>query len=63
MAAQTDTLLRYRPWRGELHGPLWAALAMARASLWLMYRRWLYWDEDAADKLGRDGAVSDCVAS
>jgi ABC-type transport system involved in multi-copper enzyme maturation permease subunit len=43
MAAQTDTLLRYRPWRGTLHGPLWAALAMARASLRLMFRRRLYW--------------------
>ena len=43
MPAQTDTLLRYRPWRGTLHGPLWSALAMARASLKLMFRRRLYW--------------------
>jgi ABC-2 type transport system permease protein len=43
MAAQTDTLLRYRPWRGTLHGPVWSALAMARVSLRLMFRRRLYW--------------------
>ena len=43
MPAQTDTLLRYRPWRGTLHGPGWAALAMARTSLRLMFRRRLYW--------------------
>jgi ABC-2 type transport system permease protein len=43
MPAQTDTLLRYRPWRGELHGPTWSALAMARMSLRLMFRRRLYW--------------------
>jgi ABC-type transport system involved in multi-copper enzyme maturation permease subunit len=43
MPAHTDTLLRYRPWRGELHGPLWAAAAMARVSLRLMFRRRLLW--------------------
>jgi len=43
MPPQTDTLLRYRPWRGTLHGPLWSALAMARVSLRLMFRRRLYW--------------------
>lgn len=43
MPAQTDTLLRYRPWRGTLRGPGWAALAMARTSLRLMARRRLYW--------------------
>lgn len=43
MAAQTDTLLRYRPWRGRLHGPLSATVAMARASVRLMARRRLYW--------------------
>ncbi len=36
-------LLRYRPWRGTLHGPLWSALALARASLKLLFRRRLYW--------------------
>jgi len=43
MPAQTDTLLRYRPWRGTLRGPAWAALAMARSSVRLMARRRLYW--------------------
>ena len=43
MGAHTDTLLRYRPWRGELHGPIWSALVMARVSLRLMFRRKLYW--------------------
>lgn len=43
MPTQTDTLLRYRPWRGTLHGPVWSALAMARVSLRLMFRRRLYW--------------------
>lgn len=43
MPAHTDTLLRYRPWRGELHGPVWSALAMARVSLRLMFRRRLLW--------------------
>jgi ABC-2 type transport system permease protein len=43
MPAQTDTLLRYRPWRGTLRGPGWAALAMARSSVRLMARRRLYW--------------------
>ena len=43
MAAHTDTLLRYRPWRGEPHGPLFASVAMARVSLKLMLRRKLLW--------------------
>jgi ABC-type transport system involved in multi-copper enzyme maturation permease subunit len=43
MAAHTDTLLRYRPWRGEPHGPLVASVAMARMSLKLMLRRKLLW--------------------
>ncbi len=43
MPAQTDTLLRYRPWRGRLHGPAWASAAMARASVRLLARRRLYW--------------------
>ncbi|SRR6266540_6607590 len=46
MSANRETatsLLRYRPWRGTLHGPFWSALAMARASLKLMFRRRLYW--------------------
>lgn len=43
MAAQTDNLLRYRPWRGTPHGPLFASLAMARVSLRLLIRRRLLW--------------------
>jgi ABC-2 type transport system permease protein len=43
MAAQTDSLLRYRPWRGTPHGPIFASLAMARVSLKLMLRRRLLW--------------------
>ena len=43
MAAHTDTLLRYRPWRGVPHGPLLASVAMARVSLKLMIRRKLLW--------------------
>src|SRR5271155_4501057 len=39
----TDTLLHYRPWRGQLRGPLAAAEAMSRVSLKLMFRRKLYW--------------------
>jgi ABC-type transport system involved in multi-copper enzyme maturation permease subunit len=41
--AQTDTLLRYRPWRGTPRGPLCASAALARASLKLLLRRRLMW--------------------
>ncbi|QJW93990.1 ABC transporter permease subunit [Frigoriglobus tundricola] len=41
--AQTDTLLRYRPWRGTPRGPLYASAALARASLKLLLRRRLMW--------------------
>jgi len=43
MAAQTDNLLRYRPWRGTPRGPLSASFAMARVSMRLMVRRRLLW--------------------
>ena len=43
MAAHTDTLLRYRPWRGTAGGPLRAAVALGRASLTLLLRRRLMW--------------------
>jgi ABC-type transport system involved in multi-copper enzyme maturation permease subunit len=43
MAAHTDTLLRYRPWRGVPRGPLFASAALARVSLKLMVRRKLLW--------------------
>jgi ABC-type transport system involved in multi-copper enzyme maturation permease subunit len=41
--AHTDTLLRYRPWRGTPRGPLYASAALARASLALLLRRRLIW--------------------
>jgi len=41
--AHTDTLLRYRPWRGVPRGPLYASLAMATMSLKLLFRRRLFW--------------------
>jgi ABC-2 type transport system permease protein len=46
MIANRETaagLLRHRAWRGTLHGPMWATLALARASLTIMFRRRLYW--------------------
>src|SRR5947209_8359549 len=43
MPAQTDTLLRYRPWRGTLRGPVNGAVAMARVSLRLLLRRRQLW--------------------
>jgi ABC-2 type transport system permease protein len=43
MAAHTDNLLRYRPWRGTPRGPLFASVAMARVSVRLMIRRRLLW--------------------
>ena len=42
-ATASDALLRYRPWRGTLRGPLWGALAMGRVGLRLMARRKLFW--------------------
>jgi ABC-2 type transport system permease protein len=43
MPTPTDALLRYRPWRGTLRGPLNGSWAMARVSLRLMFRRKLFW--------------------
>ncbi|MBX9581588.1 MAG: hypothetical protein K2X87_14905, partial [Gemmataceae bacterium] len=43
MPAHAETLLRYRPWRGTLHGPGYSAVALARASLKLVVRRRLFW--------------------
>ncbi len=39
----SDSLLRYRPWRGDLRPPVFGALAMARVSLRTMLRRKLFW--------------------
>ncbi len=43
MPTATDTLLRYRPWRGVPLGPSAATLAIARVSLLLLLRRRLFW--------------------
>jgi len=39
----SENLLRYRPWKGELNPPIYASLAMARASLRLLLRRKVFW--------------------
>jgi len=43
MPNPTDNLLRYRPWSGELRPPVFASVAMARASLRLLLRRRIFW--------------------
>lgn len=43
MPARTDRLLRYRPWRGQPRGPVFAALALARMSLRVLLRQRLTW--------------------
>jgi ABC-type transport system involved in multi-copper enzyme maturation permease subunit len=43
MPTPTDALLRYRPWRGTLRGPLNGSWAMARVALRIMVRRKLFW--------------------
>jgi ABC-type transport system involved in multi-copper enzyme maturation permease subunit len=43
MANPTESLLRYRPWKGDLRPPAFAALAIARSSLTLLFRRKLFW--------------------
>lgn len=43
MPTPTDALLRYRPWRGTLRPPAFAAFAIARAGLWMLLRRKLFW--------------------
>ncbi len=43
MPTASDALLRYRPWKGTFRPPIFAALAMARASLVLLLRRKLFW--------------------
>ena len=43
MTNPSENLLRYRPWRGELNPPIYASLAMARASLLQLYRRKVFW--------------------
>src|SRR5437764_1155187 len=36
-------LLHYRPWRGRFHGPWASVWPVARVSLWMMFRRKLFW--------------------
>jgi ABC-type transport system involved in multi-copper enzyme maturation permease subunit len=36
-------LLHYRPWRGELHGASASVWPIARVSLWMIFRRKLFW--------------------
>jgi len=36
-------LLHYRPWRGEFHGPIFSVWPIARVSLWMIFRRKLFW--------------------
>jgi ABC-2 type transport system permease protein len=43
MSTPTDSLLRYRPWRGTFRPPLFAAGAIARAGLQVLLRRKLFW--------------------
>ncbi|MBX9622877.1 MAG: ABC transporter permease subunit [Gemmataceae bacterium] len=43
MGVQTDSLLRYRPWRGTPRGPLWGAAAVARVAVRLLAGRRLFW--------------------
>ena len=44
MLSPTEHLLKYRPWRGKFRPPAFASVAMARASLQLMFRRKLFWE-------------------
>jgi ABC-type transport system involved in multi-copper enzyme maturation permease subunit len=43
MPTPTDSLLRYRPWKGTFRPPLFAAGAMARSALTILLRRKLFW--------------------
>jgi ABC-2 type transport system permease protein len=36
-------LLHYRPWRGEFQPPLASVWPIARISLWMIFRRKLFW--------------------
>ncbi len=37
------SLLHYRPWRGRFHSPIRSIWPVARISLWMMFRRKLFW--------------------
>jgi ABC-2 type transport system permease protein len=36
-------LLHYRPWQGTFHGPALSVWPIARTSLWMIFRRKLFW--------------------
>src|SRR5271165_7033736 len=36
-------LLHYRAWQGNLRGPVWSALPIARVALGMLLRRKLFW--------------------
>ena len=37
------SLLHYRPWRGRLHSPAFSVWPILRVSLWMIFRRRLFW--------------------
>lgn len=43
MPARTDSLLRYRPWKGAFRPPLVGAIAIARTCLTILLRHKLFW--------------------
>jgi ABC-2 type transport system permease protein len=36
-------LLHYRPWRGRFHTAVWSVWPIARVSLWMIFRRKIFW--------------------
>jgi ABC-2 type transport system permease protein len=43
MAIVSDSLLRYRPWRGDYRPPVYGTIAMARLAIVQLVRRKLFW--------------------
>lgn len=43
MSQLSDALLRYRPWRGQMKPPIYAAWAIARVGMLQLVRRKLFW--------------------
>jgi ABC-type transport system involved in multi-copper enzyme maturation permease subunit len=37
------SLLHYRPWRGQFHRAAWTVWPIARVSLWMIFRRKIFW--------------------
>jgi ABC-2 type transport system permease protein len=46
-----QSLLHYRPWQGTFHSPWWSVWPIARVSLWMLFRRKLFWALYAAGLL------------